>query len=76
MAAFDLVILLARLPRLASALQRQAVVVDVNPNLFARQAGELGGEHERVARFAQVNGGRPSLRPMRRKAFEAVMNAD
>jgi len=76
MAAFDLVILLARLPRLAAALQSQPVVVDVNSNLFARQTRELGGEDERLARFAQVNGGRPSLRPVRRKAFEAVLNAD
>ena len=76
MAAFDLVILLARLPRLAAALQRQAVVVDVNPNLLARQTRELGGEYECLTRFAQVDGGRPSLRPVRRKPFEAVLNAD
>ncbi len=76
MAAFDLVILLALLARLAAALERQAVVVNINADLLARQTGELGGEYERLARFAQVHGGRPSLRSMGRKAFEAVLNAD
>ena len=76
MAAFNLVILLARLPRLAAALQRQAIVVNVDSNLLTRQPRELGGENECLARFAQVNGGRPPLGPVRRKAFEAVLNAD
>ena len=76
MTAFDLVILLARLPRFAPALQRQTVVMNVNPNLFTCETGELGGEDERLARLAQVHGRRPPLRPMRRKPFEAVLNAD
>ena len=48
----------------------------VDAHLLARQARELGGEDERIAGFAQIDGGRPALRPMRRKAFEAVLNAD
>ena len=48
----------------------------VDANLFARQTWELGGEHERVARFAQVNGRCPSLRPMRDKSLKAVLDAN
>ena len=76
MAAFDLVVLLARLPRLATALHRQAVVMHIDPDLLARQTRELGGEHVRIVGLAQVNGGRPPLRPVGRKAFESVLNAN
>ena len=76
MAALDLVILLARLSRLAAALQRQAVVVYVDAYLFAGHTWELGGEDECLAGFAEVDGRRPSVRAVRREALEAVLNAD
>ena len=74
--AFDLVILLARNARFAPALQRQPVVVHVDAHLFARQTRELGGEHKGVGGFAEIDGGRPALRAMRRQALEAVLDAD
>ena len=70
-AALDLVILLARDARFAAALQRQPVVVHVDAHLLARQARELGGEDERVGRFAEIDGRRPALRAVRRQALEA-----
>ena len=76
MAAFNLVILLARDARLAAALQRQAVFVNVDSHLLAREAGQLGGEDERVGGLAEVDGRRPALRAVRREALEAMLDAD
>ena len=75
-AAFDLVILLARHARLAAALQRQPVVVNVDAHLLARQAGSSAVKMNASAGFAQVDGRRPALRAVRRQALEAVLDAD
>jgi hypothetical protein len=76
MAAFDLVILLARHAGFAAALQRQAVFMHVDPHLFTRQAGKFSSENEGPVRFAQIDRRRPALRPMRGQSFQAVLDAD
>ena len=50
-AAFDLVILLARHARFAAALQGQLAVADVDANLFAGHARQFGGQDIGLRRF-------------------------
>ena len=76
MAAFDLMVLLARHAGVAAALQRESAVVDFDANLFARQARELGGHDEGVGGFAEVDGRRPALRTGRGQPLEPMLDGE
>ena len=73
-AAFDLVILLARDARVAAALQRDAPVVHLDAHLFARYTRQLGGHDERVGGLAQIDGRRPALGAGRGQPLEPMLN--
>ena len=62
MPALDLVILLARNTGIASTLQRDPTIVDLDTHLIARDAGQLRRHDERFGGFTEIDGRCPALR--------------
>jgi hypothetical protein len=75
-AALHLVIVLAAHAGGAPSLQDEAAVLHLDADLVAGEPGQFGGEDEGVGGLAEVHGRRPSLRPARGQALEAVLDAD